>query len=120
MVRHSSATRREPHTLNNTINNALRRRAESVKAVDNLADLQISDDDSSNKKIETLTEMICGAGEESAAALLILMAAIESSAQPQALVNTAKHLAFTHCGELNVYGMVEAQVSALQAQLLGR
>lgn len=114
MVRHSSATRREPHTLSSTLG----RGAESVTAVDNVTSLQAGDDDSHNQQIETLIEMICGAGQEPAAALLLLMAAIEAAADPQALANTVKHLAFTHCGELNVYGMVDAQISTLHAQLL--
>jgi hypothetical protein len=34
------------------------------------------------------------------------------------LANTAKHLAFTRCGELNLFGMVEAQVATVEHELL--
>ena len=77
-------------------------------------------DDSNKEKIEALTETICGAGEESAAALLVLMATFEKSTDPKALANTTKHLAFTRCGELNLYGMVEAQIALLEGELLTR
>jgi hypothetical protein len=43
------------------------------------------------------------------AALLVLMSTLENAAHPKALANTAKHLAFTHCGELNLCGMVDVQ-----------
>jgi len=46
------------------------------------------------------------------------MAAIENAAHPKALANTAKHLAFTRCGELNFGGMVEAQIQLLESELL--
>lgn len=65
--------------------------------------------------------MICRAGDEpekKSAALLVLMATSENSAHPKALANTAKHLAFTRCGELNLYGMIEAQVTAVEDELL--
>lgn len=75
------------------------------------------EDESSEEKLEALTEMICGAGEESAAALLVLMATFERSADPKALANTTKHLAFTRCGELNVFGMVDAQIALLEGEL---
>jgi len=61
--------------------------------------------DSSGERVETLPEMICRAGDEpetKSAALLVLMSAIEDSAHPKALANTAKHLAFTRCAELNL------------------
>lgn len=156
MVNHSSATTREPHTLklNNTITNALRRRAESVindrsldpqsralirygleindpwlaelvrradageSIIDNLEDLQTSEVESSDEKIEALAAIICRADEESAAALLVLMATIENASHPKALANAVKHLAFMHCGEFNVYGMIDAQIAALEAELL--
>ena len=80
-----------------------------------------SQHDSSNERVEALTEMICRAGDDSetkSAALLVLMATIENSAHPKALANTAKHLAFTRCGELNLFGMVEVQVAAVEHELL--
>jgi hypothetical protein len=30
----------------------------------------------------------------------------------------AKHLAFAHCGELNLNGMVDAQIAMLESELL--
>ena len=46
------------------------------------------------------------------------MATFENSAHPKALANTAKHLAFTHCGELNLYGMVDAHIATVEEELL--
>jgi hypothetical protein len=80
-----------------------------------------SEHHSSNEKIEALVEMICRAGDEpetKAAALLVLLATIENSKHPKALANTAKHLAFTWCSELNLYGVVEAQVATVESELL--
>ena len=83
--------------------------------------LETYDDDSDEEKIETLTEMICRAGDEPetrAAALLVLMATLENSAHPKALANAAKHLAFTRCGQLNLYGMIDAQIAVVERELL--
>jgi hypothetical protein len=66
---------------------------------------------SSEEKIEALTDLICRAGDEPSAALLVLLSTLENSTHPKALANTAKHLAFTRCGELNLYGMVDADCS---------
>lgn len=79
------------------------------------------EDDSSEDKIEALTEMICRAGDEAetkSAALLVLMATLENAAHPKALANIAKHLAFTRCGELNLNGMVDTQIAVLEGELL--
>jgi hypothetical protein len=76
------------------------------------------DTDSSREKIEALAEIICGGGNESAAALLVLMGTIQDSADPTILAHTVKHFAFTRCGELNVYGMVDAQIAVLESELL--
>ena len=73
--------------------------------------------DSSEDKIEALTNLICRAGDEPSAALLVLLSTLENSTHPKALANTAKHLAFTRCGELNLYGMVDAQIAALEDRL---
>jgi hypothetical protein len=76
--------------------------------------------DLSNEKVEALAEMICRAGDEpetKSAALLVLVAMIENSSHPKAIANTAKHLAFTRCGELNLFGMVEAQVATVEGEL---
>ena len=59
---------------------------------------------SSEEKIEALTNLICRAGDEPSAALLVLLSILENSTHPKALANTAKHSAFTRCGELNVFG----------------
>ena len=78
-------------------------------------------DDSNEEKIEALTEMICRAGDEpetKSAALLVLMATVENSTHPKAIANAAKHFAFTRCGELNLYGMVEAQIAVVEGELL--
>ena len=80
-----------------------------------------SQHDSSNERVEALAEMICRAGDDpqtKSAALLVLMATIENSTDPNALANTAKHLAFTRCGELNLYGMVDAQVATVEHELV--
>jgi hypothetical protein len=79
------------------------------------------DDDFDEEKIEMLAEMICRAGDEPetrAAALLVLMATLENSAHPKALANAAKHLAFTRCGEFNLYGMIDAQIVVVEDKLL--
>ena len=54
------------------------------------------------------------------AAMLVLMATLENAVHPKALANTAKHFAFTHCGELNVCGMVDAQIAVFQGELLAK
>lgn len=72
---------------------------------------------SSEEKIVALTNLICRAGDEPSAALLVLLSTLENSTHPKALANTAKHLVFTRCGELNVYGMVEAQIPVLEDEL---
>jgi len=61
------------------------------------------EDASSDERVEAFAEMICRAGDEpetKSAALLVLMATIENSTHPKVLANTAKHLAFTRCGEV--------------------
>ena len=80
-----------------------------------------SEHHSSNERVEALVEMICRAGDEPAtksAALLVLMATLENFAHPKALANSAKHLALTRCSELNLYGLVEAQVATVEGELL--
>ena len=76
--------------------------------------------DSLEQKIEALTEIICRAGEDHhmrTAALLVLLASVENSADARALANTAKHFAFFRCAEMNVFGMVDAQVAMLEREL---
>ena len=98
------------------------RRADAGEdVVENMQSLDTEGDEVSEEKIETLAEMICRAGDEPAtksAALVVLMSAIENAAHPKALANTAKHLAFARCGELNFGGMVDAQIELLESELL--
>jgi len=80
-----------------------------------------SENHSSDERVEALVEMICRAGDEpeiKSAALLVLMATLENSTHPKALANTAKHFVFMRGGELNLYGMVEAQVATVESELL--
>jgi hypothetical protein len=91
-----------------------------VETVDFSQEPAYSDVDSSEEQIETLTEIICRAGDEpetKSAALLVLMSALENASHPKALANTAKHVAFTRCAELNLYGMVDAQIDMLKGEL---
>ncbi len=62
---------------------------------------EIGHRDSSPEKIEALAQMICRSGEESSAALFVLMAALQDATDPQALAHSLKHFAFTRCGEFN-------------------
>jgi len=80
--------------------------------------LESNDDDSNAEKIEALAEIICGTGDQAAAALFVLMGTLENSRDPKLLANAAKHLAFTHCGESNLFGMVDAQLSLVEGELL--
>lgn len=76
---------------------------------------------SDEEKLERLAEMICEAGGQSetrSAALLILMSTLENSTEPKVLANHVKHIAFTRCGELNCYGMVDAQIATIESELL--
>ena len=78
-----------------------------------------SDEDGSTiSKVEALAEIICRAGDESTAALLVLMGTFENSTHPKELANKAKHFAFTRCAELNLYGMVDAQIAVVEGELL--
>ena len=55
---------------------------------------------------------------QTSAAQVVLMAALEHATYPRALANTAKHLVFTRCGELNFSGMLGAQIAAVESELL--
>jgi hypothetical protein len=98
------------------------RRADAREdVVENLQSVESIDEDVSEEKIAALAEMICRAGDEPAmksAALLVLMAALEHATHPKALANTAKQFVFTRCGELNFCGMIDAQVSVIESELL--
>jgi hypothetical protein len=155
MSNHTSARERQqtPHTnestKNQTISDALKRRAQSVinnKSIDAetraiirygletndpwLSELVRRADagetvidnmyvpPTSEEKIQALGEIICRAGDEPSAALLILMATLENAPHPKALANTAKHFAFSRCVESNLYGIVDAQIALLEGELL--
>ena len=101
------------------------RRAEAGETiVDNMyvpSTTETSKDDLSGERIGVLAEIICRAGDEPAnksAALLVLMATLESATHPKAIANTVKHLAFTRCGEMNLHGMVDTQIAVLEGELL--
>jgi hypothetical protein len=73
------------------------------------------------EKIAALAEMICRAGDEAgtkSAALLVLMSTLENASHPKAFANLAKHFAFSRCVELNLNGMVEAQIAVFESELL--
>ena len=74
--------------------------------------------DSDEEKIEALTEIICRARNESAAALFVLMGTLENAAHPKLLANAAKHLAFNRCGESNLFGIVDIHLALLEGELL--
>jgi len=75
-------------------------------------------DDSTARKIEALAEIICRSGDEPTAALFILMETLESSTHPKVFAGRAKHVAFSRCGELHVYEMVDAQLAVIEGELL--
>ena len=163
MTTHSSAPERAetPHatnSTNNTISDAVRRRAQSLikdRTIDasectwlryaleindeaGLAELvrradagePIIDDShllkpsaklSTEEKLERLVEMICDAGDQPeirSAALLVLVSTLENSTNPKVLANHIKYIAFSRCAGLNCYGMVDAQVAAIEDELL--
>ena len=89
-----------------------------IDTVDFSLEPQSNKGEISEEKIEALTEMICWAGDEAAAALFVLMGMLENSTHPKLLANTAKHFAFTRCSESNLYGMVDAQVAVVEGELL--
>lgn len=94
---------------------------ETINEIDFSETPETSDDDAIEEKVQALAAMICRADDEpetKSAALLVLMATLENSTDPKALANTAKHFAFTRCGELNLFGMVDAQIAALEGELL--
>lgn len=83
--------------------------------------LEADDEISIEEKLERLAAMICEAGslpETKSAALLVLMSTLENSTDPKVLATHVKHLAFTRCGELNCFGMVDAQTAAIEIELL--
>ncbi len=89
-----------------------------IDSVDFSLEPETLEDDSSEDKIGPLAGIICGSGDEAAAALFVLMGTLENSTHPKLLANTAKHFAFTHCAESNLFGIVDAQVAVVEGELL--
>ena len=97
----------------------MRRADEGETVIDSAGHLNTSRTD--EEKIAALADLICSAGDEAgtkSAALLVLMSTLENASHPKALANLAKHLAFNRCSELNLNGMVEAQIAAFESELL--
>ena len=119
---HSRAILRYALEINDPWLAKLVRRAEARERIVGTIELseaaETNVNSSSEQKIGPLAQLICDGGEEAAAALLVLMAMLENSTHPKALAHTAKHVAFTRCGELNVYGMVDAQIAVIESGLL--
>jgi hypothetical protein len=63
-----------------------------IETTDFSETLESNEEHSTREKIERLVEIICGAGDEPAAELFVLMGIIQSS---DALAHMAKHIAFT-------------------------
>jgi len=72
------------------------------------------EDESVLMKVEALAEIISRSGDQPTAALFILMETLENSTDPKVLASRAKHVAFSRCGELHVYEMIDAQVQSLK------
>ncbi|HET6976215.1 MAG TPA: hypothetical protein VFI24_07825 [Pyrinomonadaceae bacterium] len=87
--------------------------------VDNLAAQDESENDPPEQRVEALAEMICQGDDPGtrAVALLVLMASMETVDDYSSLAKTIKHCAFTRCCELNVFGMVDAQIEMLEQEL---
>lgn len=98
------------------------RRADAGEPIIDTIDFSLEpisqEDDSSEEKIEALANIICRSGAESAAALFVLMGTLENSTHSKLLANAAKHFAFARCGESNLYGIVNAQIGIVEAELL--
>ena len=98
------------------------RRADAGEAIiDDSHLLEEKEELSTEEKLERLAAMICEAGDQPetrAAALLVLMSTLEDSTNPKVLANHVKHVAFTRCGELDCYGMVDAQIATIERELL--
>jgi hypothetical protein len=98
------------------------RRADAGEPIiDESCMLEADNEISTEEKLERLAAMICDAGappETRSAALLVLMSTLENSSEPKVLANHVKHIAFTRCGELNCFGMVDTQIAAIETELL--
>jgi len=74
------------------------------------------EDEPSLRKVEALAEIISRSGDEPTASLFILMETLENSTDARVLASRAKHVAFSHCGELHVYEMIDAQLAELEGE----
>lgn len=96
------------------------RRADAAETVTDSVDF-LATFSTDEEKVAALIEMICRAGDEpgtKSAALLVLMSILENTSHPKALANLAKHNAFARCAELNLNGMMEAQIAIFESELL--
>ena len=76
------------------------------------------DEESTASKIEALADIVCRAGDEATAALFVLMGRIEDATQGNGLARVAKHFALSRCAELKLYGIPDAQIAAVEGELL--
>jgi hypothetical protein len=108
--------------INDPALSELVRRADAGEPIiDDSHPLEANEEFATDEKLERLAELICHAGSEletRSAALLVLMSTFENSTNPKVLANHVKHIAFTRCGELNCFGMVDAQIAAIETELL--
>lgn len=91
---------------------------ESIADTPDFSQSRDIEEDASRRRTEALAEIICGAGDKSAAALFVLMGTMQNSTDPGTLAHTVKHFAFTRCGEWNAFGMVDAQIAVVEGELL--
>jgi len=115
LVRQADAGERIANTFDFSQTRQVRR---SEEQTEELQTDEASENDVTDEKIEALAEIICRAGNEAAAAMFVLMGALENSTHPKLLANTAKHSAFARCSELDLYGMVDAQLRLVEGELL--
>jgi hypothetical protein len=102
------------------------RRAEAGEKIVDTIDFsetpEIGEAESKAEKIEALAEIICRDSDEpgtKSAALLVLMAMLDNATDAKALARVAKHVAYTRCGDLNVFGIADTQIALLENELLG-
>jgi hypothetical protein len=99
----------------------VRRADDGEDVFENMQSFDSNENDSSGEKVEALAEIICRDADEPAtksAALVVLMSVLEHAMHPKALANTAKHVAFVHCAEINFCDIVNAQISVIERELL--
>ena len=98
----------------------VRRAEDGASVVENFIATNKPENDLTEQRVDTLAEMICLAHDPAirAAALLVLMSALENADDPKSLAENVKQYAFSRCGEMNVCGMVDAQIAALERELL--